>query len=213
MTNNNNFSVQYTNASELVKVNNISAMLKKGAAVRITTFKETKMLKGNKANRNPFLGRVFELTTIWGWQAGTSYSNSVNNAIERSNGNGEYEANTNGWHTRFNDFFETDKATHGKYYLQLQKSTKQVAGKSKEYFLDGRSASAAEIEEIKAWLPKSSSNTPSTQANAGVTDENARQYILIKVEDIYTIQQGNKVYMASAKEHQKEVAEVAQVER
>lgn len=191
--NTTNFSVQFVNANEISAVEILSKNLKKGASVKVVSFKETKMNKGSKLNRNPFLGRVFEQTTIGGWVVGTNYSNSCQNAAERSGSEETFEAKKS-WHVYYNDFFETDKATGMKFYLQLQKSAKTGCKMEKVYYLDGVPATDEEIAMIKEWLPKSEHQQSSSQIEAGIDAEHERQYILVTLANIKTIEQGGFTY-------------------
>jgi hypothetical protein len=191
--NTTNFSVQFVNANEISAVEILSANLKKGAAVKVVSYKETKMNKGTKLNRNPFIGRVFERLTIGGWVVGTNYSNACQNAAERSGSEETFEAKKS-WHIYFNDFFETDKATGTKFYLQLQKSAMTGTKTEKVYYLDGVPATEDEVEEIKAWLPNSEKKQSSSQVAAGIDSNHERDYILVTLANIETIQQGSFTY-------------------
>jgi hypothetical protein len=188
-----NFSIQILNANELAAVEMLSANLKKGASVQVVSYKETKMNKGNKTNRNPYLGRVFERTTIGGWVVGTNYSRSCQNAAERSGSEETFEAKSS-WHVYFNDFFETDKATHTKFYLQLQKSAQTGCKTEKVFYLDGQPATAHEVESISKWIPSKNHNQSSSQVEAGVKEENERNYILLTLDTIESITQGGFTY-------------------
>lgn len=191
--NTTNFSVQVLNANELNAVETLSANLKKGASAKVVSYKETKMNKGTKLNRNPFLGRVFERTSIGGWVVGTNYSNSCQNAAERSGSTETFEAKSS-WHIYYNDFFETDKATGMKFYLQLQKSAKTGCKTEKTYYLDGKPATDEEVKMIKEWLPKSEKKQSSSQVEAGIGAEYEREYILVTLANIETIEQGGFTY-------------------
>jgi hypothetical protein len=191
--NTTNFSVQFVNANEISAVEILSANLKKGASVNVVSYKETKMNKGTKLNRNPFLGRVFERTTIGGWVVGTNYSKSCQNAAERSGSEETFEAKKS-WHIFYNEFFETDKATGMKFYLQLQKSAKTGCKTEKVYYIDGEPATKEEVEMIREWLPKSEHQQSSSQVAAGVDSEHEREYILITLANIESITQGDFKY-------------------
>lgn len=188
-----NFSVQFVNANELAAVEMLSTSLKKGAAVQVTSYKETKMNKGRGANTNPFLGRVFERTIIGGWQVGTNYDRSCQNAAERSGSDETFEAKKS-WHTYFNDFFEIDKSTHTKYYLQLQSSKNSGTKTTKTYYLDGVEATAEDMALIKEWLPKSEHQQSSSQIEAGVDSEHERKYMCVALASIENIKQGDFSY-------------------
>lgn len=191
--NTTNFSVQFVNANEISAVEILSKNLKKGASVQVVSYKETKMNKGTKANRNPFLGRVFERSTIGGWVVGTNYNKSCQNAAVRSGSEETFEAKKS-WHIFYNDFFETDKATGKKFYLQLQKSAKTGCKAEKAYYLDGVEANEAEVNMIKEWLPKSEHQQSSSQIAAGVDSEHDREYILVTLANIESITQGGFKY-------------------
>ncbi len=187
------FNVTITSASQIAAVNFLSDSLKKGCAVKVTSYKETKMNKGTQANRNPYLGRVFERTTIGGWQVGTSYVNSCQNAAVKS-GSTETFISRPSWHIYFNDFFEVDKATETKYYLQLQKSAQSGNKTEKTYYVDGHEATEAEVEDIQKWLPKSEKKQSSSQTEAGIDADRERSYILLGLENIESIEQGEFTY-------------------
>ncbi len=188
-----NFSVQFVNANELNAVQILSNSLKKGVSVQVVSFKETTMNKGSKLNRNPFLGRVMERTTIGGWVVGTNYSRSCQNAAERSGSSETFTAKPS-WHTYYNDFFETDRATGTKYYLQLQKSTGTGCKTEKVYYIDGREATEAEVAMISEWLPKSEKKQSSSQVEAGIDKGHQRDYMCITLANIETITQGDFQY-------------------
>lgn len=191
--NTTNFSVEFVNANELRAVEILSASLKKGASVKVVSFKEAKMNKGTKLNRNPFLGRVYVQTTLGGWVVGTNYSKSCQNAAKRSGSEETFETKKS-WHTYYNDFFEVDKATGTKFYLQLQKSAQTGSKTEKVYFLDGVPATEEEMNLIEEWLPKSEHKQSSSQVDAGVSKEYEREYIVATLADIRTIEQGSFKY-------------------
>lgn len=197
--NTTNFSVQFVNAEEISAVEILSNNLKKGVSVQVTSYKETKMNKGTKGDRNPFLGRVFERTTIGGWVVGTNYAKSCQNAAQRSGSEETFEGKTS-WHVYYNDFFETDKASGTKFYLQLQKSAKTGCKTEKVYYLDGHKANEAEVKFIQKWLPKSERQQSSSQVDAGIDREHEREYILVTLANIENIKQGNFTYNLVKKE-------------
>ena len=187
------FSVEFVNANYISAVNNLSANLKKGASVQVVCYKETKMNKGTKNNRNPFLGRVMERTTIGGWVVGTNYKRSCQNATERSGSNAEFKAKDS-WHIYYNDFFEVSKNNSNKFYLQLQKSAKTCTTSPTTYYVDGIEASEEQVAEIKSWLPKKTHNQSSSQIESGIDAEHERMYICVDLENIESITQGAFTY-------------------
>ena len=207
MANTNNFSIEFVNANAIASVNAISSSLTKGQTATIITFGEpSKMRKGRGANRNPLAGRVMVMHEFGGFQVGTNYKRSVDNAAGRS-GNTESDAKVKpSWHTYYNDFFETDRATHTKFYLQIQWSEKQGTSVTSTYYVDGHIATAAELAIIKEWTPEEEYKMSSTQAEAGVTEENKRNYITLSLDKILSIKQGGSHYTVSKfKEHEKEI--------
>lgn len=184
-----NFSVRVINANELAAVEMLSNNLKRGAAVRVTLYKETKMNKRG----NPFLGRVTERTIIGGWSVGTDYSTSCNNAAERS-GSTETFIGKESWHRVYNEFFNIDKATESKFYLQLQRSAAQGAKSETTYYLDGLRATDEEVAQIKAFIPIKKHAQSSSQVEAGIDESRERFFKCIALANIESIEQGSFTY-------------------
>lgn len=206
--NTTNFSVEFINANELSAVEMLSKNLKRGASVRVTCFKETKMNKGRGKNTNPYIGRVFERTIIGGWSVGTDYDRSCQNAAERSGSNETFNGKSS-WHIYYNDFFETDKATGMKYYLQLQRSAKTGNKTEKTYYLDGVEVTDAQFKEIEMWLPNSEKKQSSSQVEAGINSEFERKYMVVALANIESIEQGDFKYnIVKAETNAENLAEV-----
>ena len=70
------------NAADLVKVNEISNLFRKGCNTTIVIAKncDDLMNKGRGANRNPYVGRLTKVETYGGWCLGVDYSNACQNA-------------------------------------------------------------------------------------------------------------------------------------
>ena len=192
----NNFSIEFINANEVSAVANISNSLAKGQNTQVTIFKslDDDMKKGRGANTNPFMGRVAKREVYGGWVVGTNYSSSCEKASTRSGGSGEFQAKPS-WHTYYNDFFETDKKTRSKFYLQLQRADKQSSRVETTYYLDGKELpkDSAEFAEVAKWFKaKPTPKQSSSQIASGISAENERHYILITLANIERIKQGER---------------------
>ena len=192
----NNFSIEFVNANEVSAVANISNSLAKGQNTQVTIFKslDDDMKKGRGANTNPFMGRVAKREVYGGWVVGTNYSSSCEKASTRSGGSGEFQAKPS-WHTYYNDFFETDKKTRSKFYLQLQRADKQSSRVETTYYLDGKelSKNSAEFAEVAKWFKaKPVHKQSSSQDDIGISAENELDYILLTLANIERIKQGER---------------------
>ena len=192
----NNFSIEFINANEVSAVANISNSLAKGQNTQVTIFKslDDDMKKGRGANTNPFMGRVAKREVYGGWVVGTNYSSSCEKASTRSGGSGEFQAKPS-WHIYYNDFFETDKKTRSKFYLQLQRADKQSSRVETTYYLDGKELSkdSAEFAEVAKWFKaKSAHKQSSSQVESSISAENERHYMLLALANIERIKQGER---------------------
>lgn len=162
---------------------------------------DSSMNKGRGANRNPFMGRVMLHKIYCGYVMDTSYVNSLLNTAGRM-GNEDVQVNLkDNWHEPVADkelagWFETDKRTHSKYYLKLQRNEKQVACKTYTfYYVDGRPATQEEVYLIKSWLKKDSHAMSSTQKEMGIDQAHRQHYILPQVDTITCIKQGKRTWL------------------
>ena len=170
-----NFSVEFVNANEISVVSNISNALAKGQSTQVSIYKslDDNMNKGRGANKNPYIGRVYKREIYGGWELQGKPS----------------------WHTYFNDFFETDRATRTKFYLQLQRSEKQGSRVETTYYLDGKELpkDSQEFEDVAKWFKaKPTPKQSSSQIASGISAENERHYILITLANIERIKQGER---------------------
>ena len=171
----------------------------KGAASTIVVNKsaDSSMNKGRGENKNPYLGRVIIAKSYSGYVMGTDYLTSIENAAERM-GNDDAEANLKKvWHKpteRFGEWFSTDKKTESKVYLKLQRNAKQIGCKTTTtYYLDGHLASDEEVAQIEMWLKKKNHTISSTQADMGIDAEHEQTFLLMQLDTIVSIKQGEKV--------------------
>lgn len=186
----------------------IAETFTKGCGSTIIQMKsfDSSMNKGTKNNRNPFLGRVIQVTTYSGYVMGTDYQASIENTSKRLNGE-DATANLKGtWHhpipteDNWDDklkqlprWFSTNK-TEDKFYLKIQVSENQVAHKvEKVLYLDGHIATEEEVAEIKAWEGKKSNTLSSTQRELGIDEDHKRVFLLPQLETIVYIEQNGRV--------------------
>lgn len=176
----------------------IANKFQKGAASTIVVNKsaDSSMNKGRGANTNPYMGRVIIAKSYSGYVMGTDYLNSIENAAERM-GNADAEANLKSvWHkpaSEFGEWFSTDKKTESKIYLKLQRNEKQIGCKTiTTYYLDGHEATAEEIADIERWMKKKSHTISSTQTEMGIDAEHEQHFLLMQLDTIVSIKQGEK---------------------
>ena len=75
----------------------------------------------------------------------------------------------------------------------MQRNEQQKGFKTETtYYLDGREATADEVEEIKAWLKKKSDTQSSTQTEMGIDKEHEQHFILPQLDTITLIKQGER---------------------
>lgn len=173
----------------------ISNEFEKGAACTVVTNKsaDSAMRKGSKDNRNPYLGRVEVETVYSGFVMGTDYQRSIENTAKRM-GNEAEASLKKVWHEFYNEWFNTDRKTRSKFYLKLQRNEQQKGLKvTREYKVDGRNATASEVAEIKSWMTAKSDTLSSTQVEMGIDKEHEQHFMLLGIETIELIKQGDRV--------------------
>ena len=181
----------------------IRSMFVSGAASTIVVNRsaDNDMRKGRGANRNPFLGRVMLHKTYSGYVMGTDYANSLRNTAERMGNEGAEPNLKKNWHEpvadkKLGEWFSTDRKTHSKLYLKLQRNNKQVACKvTTEYYLDGKPATEGEVYLIKSWLKEDDNTMSSTQTEMGIDAAHKQHFILPALDTITCIKQGDKVWL------------------
>ena len=174
------------------RVINFVSNLKKGCGTRIETETVPKMNKGG----NPFFGRVTKKTVYTGVQLGTSYQNGVESAQTRSGETAGYQSEKpNGKHY-INEFILQSDKDNEVYYLQFQYTQGQLNANTVKitstYFVDGKAATEAELNDLKAFL---GTHSPSKkQMEAGVDLDEIRFYLAPKIENVTKIVQGSYIY-------------------
>ena len=183
------------NAADLVKVNEISNLFRKGCNTTIVIAKncDDLMNKGRGANRNPYTGRLTKVETYGGWCLGVDYSNACQNAAIASGSTATFVAKET-WHKYYNDFFEIDKKTESKFYLKIQVSEMQGSKVDTTYYIDGEpiSKDSETFADIKKWFKAKSNTQSSSQIAAGVDAAHERVYKVIKLENVRSITQGDR---------------------
>ena len=149
---------------------------------------EPRMRKTN----NPYLGRVTKITRYVNVAVGRDYYVAVENAAERKGLDGKMvheKASGMSW-CDYPYFLVGDKNPNQFYLrLTLNKNTKIEA----TYKVDGRDATAKEVEEIKTFLYDKSYSQK--QAAVGLTNEEDQVYPFSpKVENIVELSQGLIIY-------------------
>lgn len=203
-------TINLMNGNEVMNVMNyVTNTFRKGCGTSITICKDVDMNKGRGADKNPYIGRLTKVETYGGWSIGTDYETSCNNSAERSGSDAEIETQSV-WHTYYNDFFQTDKRTRSKFYLQIQKTESQGTKVDTTYYLDGKEISreSAVFKDAEHWFKVKKHNMPSTQIACGVNAQNERHYKLLSLDNITEIRQGDNV-LRIVKETEKVAVAVA----
>jgi hypothetical protein len=160
----------------------------------------------HSAPENPHWGEVTIETDYCGLIVGGDYESFVEGAAVRSGAatkKSDVEVETRpSWHIFENRFFETDKATHSKFYLKIQTSESTLTKAptlvrmTETYIIGGKRYTRKQAEEILAGYlkPIKVKKATSTQVDAGVDDKNKVHYYMPKLADIVYIKQDNFTY-------------------
>ena len=149
---------------------------------------EPRMRKTN----NPYFGRVQKVTRLANVAVGYNYENVVNNRLEQE-GKGQLhftaqKPNGKSWVKGYENLFLVADKDGTTEYLRttMRRNTKGTS----MYLVDGRTATDAEVAEIKTFIQSSAKPT-----NQGLDDGDeviVRDY---KVENIVSIQLGEKMWI------------------
>lgn len=138
-------------------INAIEALNRRGGAFYgFETITSPKLNKKSRATGAPFHG-VVTIHATFSAMVGVNYENAVNNAKERNGEDRNFEAQKP---------FGKHYVEGSKYLLQADKdpskfyiAVDKVGGMKKTFFIDGREATEAEVEDLKAnFLPKPSAH-------------------------------------------------------
>jgi hypothetical protein len=147
---------------------------------QITAMTLVKLTGGKK---NPLQGRVQKVASA-NVILNHVYENSVNNQLEREGKDREFKVCSRTWGSRIKG---TTLVEHkGSYYVE----TKVERSDGYYYLVDGRNATAAEIDAINASLPKKTNNT-GTKKQIFLRD--------YKVDGILSMTFGGKQFTVSKK--------------
>ena len=149
--------------------------IKGNKIIALTYAKAVKTLKSCPIN-----GEITKVTNMV-CQFGYSYENAVKNRINKAGGDPEnFQAETLPWGNWIvpNKFIEHNGAIYARFYTMKN-------GKSEStYYINGETASAAETEIIKQFLPKRSTSVK--QSAAGLTDNQVTPFN-INIDNILQI--------------------------
>lgn len=179
-----------SNAKVINVTNALAGSKGRFATIVLFSSADDDMNKGRGTNANQLYGKVTKKVTYKAWQIGTNYNNACQNSVERSGSDKAFEPSKS-WHIYANDFFEVDKKTESKYYLQVQHSAEQGSAINKEYFVNGHPMTEAEKEYLKPYFKAKKQTMPNTQIDAGITEEHKRIYNTLTFENVYSIECGN----------------------
>lgn len=125
----------------------------KGRFVSVELLTEPKMNKGRGANTNPLLGRV-EKKSVCRYKFNADYENALRNKQARLGLPQDFVSEPmKGKNWLFKNKVEkslNDDTLYMRLYLVPEQKVKVT------YYVDGRTATAEEVEVIKQWTPKSS---------------------------------------------------------
>ena len=150
--------------------------------------------KMNKTN-NPYFGRVTKVTRLTNVAIGYSYENTIKNRLERAGSeNTDFKSEApkgRHWVEGYENILLQSNKDDTQYYLRttMRKNTKA----SVTYLVDNRPATDEEINEFKAFFPKSS--TSNKQTEAGLQDEEQVVVRDYKLESIQSLTLGNLNYL------------------
>lgn len=165
-----NCNIESINAQILVLVSNVKA----------ATFAEITYESEEKIPQKFGIGKVSKICR-GSVQLNYTYENAVNNRIEKEGKEANFKAESLPWGTWFIPNLLIEHK--GEFYLRYY--THKKSGFETKYFVDGRAATAAEIEVIKAYKAAKSSASK-RQSDAGL-DENQVIPRCVKVGNILTL--------------------------
>ena len=165
-------------------VSRISKMNKGTFGVQIVTETEPAMRKTN----NPFVGRVTKRTTYNNAILGVSYQNCVNNRLERTGNEANYQAEAPKGKKHYNDFFyiSLDGET---FYLKIGMYKNTTA--SVKYFIDGHEATDTELATLKTFL-QTTNQFCAKQQNAGLDASEQYRLVAPKAQNVVSVTLGNR---------------------
>lgn len=166
-------------------VDEVSAKLNKGQFGYVVVTKTTP--KMNKTN-NPYFDRVEKISTYSNAMLGCSYSNVVNNRLQNEGKEANFTAEAPKGREKYNAFFDRSLKDPNTYYLKIA-FYKQQTKVTSNYLVDGRLATAEELEQIKTFMPSRSSSA----AHQGLEEADEVKMVAVNFNNVYGVVQGEKV--------------------
>lgn len=146
---------------------------------------EPKMRKTN----NPFIGRVIKHTTFIHPYLGCKYESMVNRQGARQGIDDTFKADSIKWATNLNAYFIEHNGTKD-MYLKVGVCSDTIVKSS--YTIDGREATAEEVEQIQSFMQ--SSGDSQKQLAYGIEADKQVKWRTINMENIISIRQGSRTY-------------------
>ena len=168
-------------------VDYLSTYNAKGRFVSVELLTEPKMNKGRGANTNPLLGRV-EKKSVCRYKFNADYENALRNKQARLGLPQDFVSEPmKGKNWLFKNKVEkslNDDTLYMRLYLVPEQKVNVT------YYVDGRTATAEEVEVIKQWTPKKSTNVK--QLEHGIPIDEQLEVRSPKFESITKIRMDRK---------------------
>jgi len=174
------------NAMQNTMVNSIVNTIKVGTFVGVTFLSKVKMNLGGRKHLNPLWdAEVFEVVRM-GLQYGYSYTNAVNNHANSE----DFKSGKLPWGEWVEGLVNKVILHKGAYYIRFYEVHNKSVGKSLGYLVNGREATAEEIEIINQWRVVEKRYTPNTQKEMGLTEEDDVRPLPICVDRLIVVDGG-----------------------
>ena len=168
-----------------VNENIFSSIIAGSKGITIEMIAEPKMRKTN----NPYINRVMKRTTFIHPYLGCKYESMVNRQGARQGIDDTFKADSIKWATNLNAYFIEHNGTKD-MYLKVGVCSDTIV---KSYYLvDGREATADEVEQIQSFMQPSGDSQK--QLAYGIEAEKQVKWRTINMENIVSIRQGAKTY-------------------
>lgn len=149
------------------------------------------MIAEPKMNKrgNSLIGRVLKRTTFTHVYLGCNYGSMVTREGQRQGVNDTFNPDTIKWANNVNAYFIEHKTT-GDYYLKVGLKSDTIV--KSNYLVDGREATADEVEQIQSFMPTPSESKKQTEY--GIEAEHQVKWRTINMEHIVSVRQGATTY-------------------
>lgn len=171
--------------NEMISI--ITNECKKGVfGVSVVTNTEPKMNKRG----NDLFGRVRKVSVYTNAVLGVSYENAVNGRLERKGEVADYQSQKAFGRTYYNAFFDRSDKDESVFYLKIGMRANTTIKST--YYVDGRTATAEEMEIIKSFMPQRP-DTCKKQEVAGLDAQEQFKVVAPKLENVVRIEFGGRV--------------------